>query len=194
MEDFKDLVVEDDATARKQLSRAIGKEGYQVFTAEDGRAGIEQFKKERPEIVVTDLKMPGVDGVEVMHTIRRLSNTTQVIVVTAFGETDTAISALREGALDYLKKAERYNRQLKNLDYHLGMAYGQLNQLGEAHYYFGLYHLRRGSVKNATFHFQEALRRSDDLARREAIRKRLAKINKEMAAKVEKEAEKGDRR
>ena len=62
------------------------------------------FKKEAPEIVITDLKMAGIDGLEVMHTVRRLSPGVQVILITAYGETDTAISALREGALDYLKK------------------------------------------------------------------------------------------
>ncbi|MFH1489657.1 MAG: response regulator [Pseudomonadota bacterium] len=104
MEGYKVLVVEDDETARRQLSKAIKKEGYQVLMAEDGRAGVEQFKKETPHIIVTDLKMPGMGGVELMHTVRGLSKDVQVIVVTAFGETDTAVSALREGALDYIKK------------------------------------------------------------------------------------------
>ncbi len=104
MENYKVLVIEDDQTARRQLAKAIRKEGYEVVVAEDGRAGVELFKKELPEIVVTDLKMPGIDGMEVMHTVRRLSKDTQIILVTAFGETDTVISALREGALDYLKK------------------------------------------------------------------------------------------
>ena len=104
MEEIKVLVVEDDETARRQLSRAIKKEGYQVLMAEDGRAGVEQFKKETPHIIVTDLKMPGMGGLELMHTVRGLSKDVQVIVVTAFGETDTAVAALREGALDYIKK------------------------------------------------------------------------------------------
>lgn len=104
MEEFKVLVIEDDDTAREQLAKVIRKEGYQVLVAEDGRVGVELFKKELPEIVITDLKMPGIDGLEVMHTVRRLSTNAQIILVTAFGEADTAISALREGALDYLKK------------------------------------------------------------------------------------------
>ena len=104
MEELKVLVVEDDETERTQLAKAIQKEGYQVLVAEDGRAGVEQFKKELPEIVVTDLKMPVIDGIEVMRAVRDLSPNAQVILVTAFGQTDTAICALREGALDYLKK------------------------------------------------------------------------------------------
>ncbi len=104
MEECRVLVIEDDETARKQLAKVIRKEGYQVLVAEDGRAGVELFKKELPEIVVTDLKMPGVDGMEVMHTVRRLSPDVQIILVTAFGKTDTVIMAIREGALDYIKK------------------------------------------------------------------------------------------
>lgn len=104
MEPCRVLVVEDDETARKQLAKSIRKEGYEVLAAENGREGVELFKKESPEIVITDLKMPGIDGLEVMHTVRRLSPEAQIIVITAFGETDSAVSALREGALDYLKK------------------------------------------------------------------------------------------
>ena len=104
MEKYKVLLIEDDDTSREQLVKAIRKEGYEVLAAENGGAGLEVFKKELPEIVITDLKMAGVDGLEVMHTVRRLSRGVQVILITAYGETDTAVSALREGALDYLKK------------------------------------------------------------------------------------------
>jgi DNA-binding NtrC family response regulator len=104
MENYKVLVIEDNDTSRERLAKAIRKEGYEVLAAEHGEAGLELFKKELPEIIITDLKMPGIDGLEVMHTVRRLSKGVQVILITAYGETDTAISALREGALDYLKK------------------------------------------------------------------------------------------
>lgn len=104
MELLKVLVIEDDETARKQMAKAIRKEGYQVLTAEDGRAGLDIFKKELPEIVITDLKMPGIGGLEVMQTVKRLSPHVQVVLITAFGGVDTAILALREGVLDYLTK------------------------------------------------------------------------------------------
>ncbi len=104
MEPLRVLVIEDDETARKQLAKAIRKEGYEVLTAEDGRAGLDLFKQELPEIVITDLKMPGIGGLEVMQTVKRISPHVQVILITAFGETDTAILALQEGVLDYLKK------------------------------------------------------------------------------------------
>ena len=104
MEEYKVLVIEDDETAREQLAKVIQKEGFEVVMAEDGRVGLEMFKNEHPEIVITDLKMPGIDGLEVMRKVRRFSTNVPIILITAYGETDTAISALREGALDYLKK------------------------------------------------------------------------------------------
>ena len=104
MEEYKVLLVEDDDTARERLAKSIRKAGYLVLVAEDGQAGLELFKKESPEILITDLKMPGIGGLELMHTAKQISPDVQVILITAFGETDTAISAIREGALDYLKK------------------------------------------------------------------------------------------
>lgn len=104
MEGYKVLVVEDEAITREQLARYIQKEGFEVVTAQDGRVGLEMFKSERPDILITDLRMPGIDGLELMREVRSRSKSVQIILVTAFGETDTAISALREGALDYLKK------------------------------------------------------------------------------------------
>ena len=97
-------------------------------------------------------------------------------------------------ALKQLTRAERLNSRLDSIHYHLGMAYGRLNQLGEAHYHFGLYHLGRGSLHNSSFHFEEALRRTDDPAKREVIRKRLAMVNKKAAAEAKKEEEESNSR
>jgi DNA-binding NtrC family response regulator len=104
MDAIRVLLIEDEEIPRKQLAKVIRKEGFEVLLAENGRVGLDVFKKELPEVVVTDVKMPDVDGLEVMHTVRRISNDTQIILITAFGETDTVVTALREGALDYLKK------------------------------------------------------------------------------------------
>ncbi len=103
METIKVLLIEDEKIPREQLAKVIRKEGFDVLPAENGLVGLDVFKKELPEIVVTDVKMPDVDGLEVMHTVRRFSKNVQIILITAFGETDTVITALREGALDYLK-------------------------------------------------------------------------------------------
>ena len=101
---IKVLLVEDDDMARKRLKRVIEKEGYEVISAHDGLEGLELFKNERPDVVITDVKMPKIDGIEVMHRIKEMSKTTEVILITGHGDVDMAILALRDGALDYIKK------------------------------------------------------------------------------------------
>lgn len=104
MEQFKVLLVEDDDSAREKLADAIQKVGYQVIIAENGQEGLNLFKMELPEILITDMKMPGMDGLELMKKAKRILPDVQVILITAFGEVNAAITAIREGALDYLKK------------------------------------------------------------------------------------------
>jgi DNA-binding response OmpR family regulator len=104
MQTYKVLIVEDDPDALQQLARTVRKEGFEVVEASDGEQGLKKFEQELPDIVITDLKMPGISGMEVLHTIKRTSPHTQVIVITAFGKIDTAILAIREGAVDYIKK------------------------------------------------------------------------------------------
>ena len=104
MEEFKVLLVEDDVDTGKRLATAVRKAGFHVEVAEDGEAGLALYKNAPTEILITDLKMPGLDGLELMRAVKKISPHVQIILMTAFGETDTAVSAIREGALDYLKK------------------------------------------------------------------------------------------
>lgn len=120
----KVLIIEDEELTRNFLKRAIDREGYEVILASDGREGLDLFGTEKPGIVITDLKMPHIDGLEVMHTIKQISPEAEVILVTGYGEYDTAITALREGALDYLKKPI----ELEQLIVSLGRARGKIAQ------------------------------------------------------------------
>lgn len=104
MRDVKILLIEDDSVTRHSLQRVMHKEGYEVLAAEDGYEGLNLFRTEKPDVVVTDLKMPRVDGMEIMYTVKHLAPETDVILITAHGDYNTAITALRQGALDYLKK------------------------------------------------------------------------------------------
>jgi DNA-binding response OmpR family regulator len=127
MEEYKVLLVEDDDSARERLAEEIRKAGYHVKAAQNGEAGLELVKKEPPEILVTDLKMPGIDGLELMHKAKQISPNVQVILITAFGETEAAIAAIREGALDYLKKP----LNLEELTLALGRARERIAELRE---------------------------------------------------------------
>lgn len=129
MERYKVLVIEDDEAARRQLTKVIQKEGFEVITAQDGQNGLEIFEKEKPEIIITDLKMPKIDGIEVMHRAKRLSPNVQIVLITAYGEADTAIMVLKEGVLDYLKKPI----DLEQLSVALGRAKEKIAEYKKVH-------------------------------------------------------------
>ena len=98
------LVVDDQQANLITLERILTREGWEVFTAPDGRTALEVLRGERPEVVVTDLKMPGMTGLELLKAIRTISPTVEVILMTAFGTVETAVDAMKEGAWDYVTK------------------------------------------------------------------------------------------
>jgi two-component system, NtrC family, response regulator HydG len=100
----KILIVDDEAKLAKMLAQMLEADHYQVERASDGRAAIERLESERFDVVVTDLKMPGADGLAVLRAAKRNAPSTEVIVMTAFASVDTAVEAMREGAADYLNK------------------------------------------------------------------------------------------
>lgn len=98
------LVVDDESNARNALAEILKEEGYGVETAADGFKGLSRFSDFSPDLVLTDLKMPGMDGVQLLKKVRELDGGLPVIVMTAFGAVDTAVQAMRAGAVDYLTK------------------------------------------------------------------------------------------
>ncbi|MBU0908543.1 MAG: response regulator, partial [Proteobacteria bacterium] len=99
------LCIDDDPPILKMLANYFTRKGFQVFPAEDGEIGIELYQSLQPDIVLVDLKMPRVDGFQVLKTIRQNSPDTPVIVVSGEGERADVIQALRLGAWDYLIKS-----------------------------------------------------------------------------------------
>ncbi|GIW71787.1 MAG: hypothetical protein KatS3mg102_1329 [Planctomycetota bacterium] len=98
------LVADDEDVIRQLLKRCLMREGYRVATAEDGRQAIELVNKEFVNAVVTDIKMPGADGLEVLKHTKTVSPDTEVLIMTAYASTETAIEAVRHGAFDYFLK------------------------------------------------------------------------------------------
>ena len=100
----KILIVDDDASMRYSLNRMLEGQGLQVFSARNGIEALESFTREKPEVVIMDIKMPGQSGLEVLREIKRRDPKALVILMTAFGTTETAIEAMKFGAFDYLLK------------------------------------------------------------------------------------------
>ena len=98
------LLIDDEKPTLEMLSLFLGAYGYTALTAETGEQGIEVFKAERPEIVMTDIKMPGMGGIEVLKQIKAIDPATEVIVVTGHGDMDLAIQALNLSATDFINK------------------------------------------------------------------------------------------
>jgi two-component system response regulator PilR (NtrC family) len=100
----KILIVDDERSMRDVLSIMLKKAGYAVTTANDGEEAIEQIGKEIFDLVITDLKMPKVGGLEVLKAVKEVSPDTVVLVITAFASTETAVEAMKRGAYEYLTK------------------------------------------------------------------------------------------
>jgi len=98
------LVIEDKESMRKMVAQTLMEEGYTVETAADGPEGIEKAKGKPFDLVITDMKMPDMDGLDVVSSIRNINNETAVIVMTAYGTIETAVSAMKRGAFDFLAK------------------------------------------------------------------------------------------
>ncbi|MEM7605488.1 MAG: sigma-54 dependent transcriptional regulator [Myxococcota bacterium] len=98
------LVVDDEANARAALVELLGDEGYEVRDAEDGAAALEVIERGWPEVVLTDLKMPRVGGVELVRRGKAVAPELSFVVMTAFGSVDTAVEAIQAGADNYLTK------------------------------------------------------------------------------------------
>ncbi len=101
---MKILLIEDDKLTRITLRDALAKVGHQVATSADGRQGLAAFAAGGFEVVVTDLRLPGVDGLEILKRVKAADPGVAVLLITGYGTIETAVAALKKGAFDYLTK------------------------------------------------------------------------------------------
>ena len=106
------LVVDDEEIIRDSLSFVLKKEGYEVQDAPNGKKALELVKKNSFDVVLTDLEMPEMKGIELLENITKFSPETFVVIITAYGSVDTAIAALRKGAVDYILKPVEFDELL----------------------------------------------------------------------------------
>lgn len=100
----KVLIVDDAPDTLEIIGKLLQFEGYQVLTASTGEEGIERVEKERPDVVLMDINLPGMDGNQALREIKRINPIQSVIMLTAYATVDNAIEALKFGATDFIKK------------------------------------------------------------------------------------------
>src|SRR5262245_12694990 len=112
------LVIDDEAAIRDSLRMILEYEDYQFVGAASGQEGLDTIRRERPDIVLLDIKMPGMDGMEVLRKLRSFDETLPVVMISGHGNTATAVEAIRSGAIDFLDKplsSERVIVTLRNV-------------------------------------------------------------------------------
>jgi DNA-binding NtrC family response regulator len=98
------LVVEDEPKMRRLLELQLGEEGFSVKAVADAETGLQLLVHEKPDIVVTDLRLPGMSGLEFLQAAKRVNAALPVIVMTAFGSVESAVEAMKMGASNYVTK------------------------------------------------------------------------------------------
>ncbi|MAN60054.1 MAG: response regulator [Flavobacteriaceae bacterium] len=111
------LIIEDEAAIRRVLVKILSEESdtYEVIEAEDGLAGVELIKKDDFDLVLCDIKMPKMDGVEVLEAVKKIKPEIPMVMISGHGDLDTAVNTMRLGAFDYISKPPDLNRLLNTV-------------------------------------------------------------------------------
>ena len=110
------LVIEDDAIVAGFLKRRLGEDGHTVDLAADGHGGLEMAAEHDHEVMIIDRMLPGVDGLQIIQTVRRNGNQTPVLILSALGEVDDKVQGLRAGGDDYLVKPFAYSELMARVE------------------------------------------------------------------------------
>ena len=114
---MKILLIEDEKITRITLTNTLRKEGYRVVNSETGKDGLEHFRRENFDVVITDLRLPKMNGLDILKAVKERSPDCFVIVITAYATVETAVEALKMGAYDYLTKPFSPDKLLSMLDH-----------------------------------------------------------------------------
>ena len=104
MKNARILLVDDETVFANNMSKLLNRRGYQVTAVNSGDAALQALMNNSFDVMVLDLKMPGMDGIAVLHEMKKLGLFTEVLVLTGHGSIDTALEAIQLGAYDYLTK------------------------------------------------------------------------------------------
>ncbi|MFH1009764.1 MAG: sigma-54 dependent transcriptional regulator [bacterium] len=124
------LVVEDEGDYRDYLAIQLEEKGFAVRTAPDGQAALDMFTEEEFDLVLLDLRLPGIDGLEILKQFKNLSTETQIVMMTAYGLVQSAVEAIKSGAFDYITK-ETLTPDTLNLTVRKALEQGRLKRENE---------------------------------------------------------------
>ena len=111
----KILVIDDELSIREMLQIFLGREGFEVKVASSGEDGLESIRKEDFDVVISDIKMPDMSGIDLLRRVRSESASGQFILITAYATAETAIQALKMGAFDYVLKTDNFMEELRHI-------------------------------------------------------------------------------
>ncbi|MDQ6891013.1 MAG: response regulator, partial [Bacteroidota bacterium] len=109
------LIIDDEKSIRKTLTEILSYEGYKIDEAGDGEEGLKKFKEKTYDLVLCDIKMPKIDGIEFLEKAKQINPDVPIIVISGHGNIETAVEAVKKGAYDYISKPPDLNRMLITL-------------------------------------------------------------------------------
>ena len=109
---MKVLIVDDERAIRNSLGEILTDEGYEVDTAEDGAVALQKVEKEKFDVIFCDIKMPGMDGIEVLGKLTEMGIDAAVVMISGHADIDTAVECIKKGAFDFVQKPLDLNRIL----------------------------------------------------------------------------------
>lgn len=118
---FSILIIDDDKQQRDMLSSFLANHGFKVFSAQNGQSGLAELDSRQIDLIVSDVRMPGMDGLEFLKTIRVQEKSLPLLFITAFPDIRDAVSAMRDGAVNYLEKPIDLNEMLDSIHHSLKM-------------------------------------------------------------------------
>jgi two-component system nitrogen regulation response regulator NtrX len=125
----KILIIDDEELIRSSLKKYLKRDGYDVSAAESGEEGLEVFTTEQPDIVLLDLHLPGTGGLAVLESLKKVRKDIVVIIISAHGDIETAVSTIKMGAFDFIEKPF----ELKTLSASLNKALVNIRTDGKPH-------------------------------------------------------------
>ncbi|MGH2564543.1 MAG: sigma-54-dependent transcriptional regulator, partial [Ginsengibacter sp.] len=109
------LIIDDERSIRKTLGEILNYEGYKIDEATDGEEGFKKFKEKNYDVVLCDIKMPKLDGIEFLELAKEINSEVPIIIISGHGNIETAVEAVKKGAYDYISKPPDLNRMLITL-------------------------------------------------------------------------------